>query len=438
MAHEEFGSVANETIVADLYEWPAFLKFTSAYQLFSFQTYLEMVAGLEFIQEFSLPTSFLSLQDIEKKAPQLLTEDYQAKVYAVDKREVALKASCQEVWTKETDDDTWALLKKEFISLAGSLAKSSDERFAFLEKLEPNERAKIDAFVRLILVEEHGEWVKQALDNARAEEKKLSLCAGKIAMPYFDEGEKLANIFAQIPTNPEIALSDLQCFATKTAFYRFENIEKLGLKRIKTYEEAMHDGSLAKLVDRKLEMALPDARLEIGEEKSKCPFSELKEEIANYSLKALTSRIGSVSKDTEGSLLAKRMVPVSKEAMKALKQDPNDPAWIYSEGEDSLFSQFKMRKIEQHISRTAKEDWMSKESFKLQPNEWTSLHVASDGGVMFMYMKTKQPMSEPIVEQLFAGKQVLAADIQRVLAEKILAVMQKKQALIIPLQPEQE
>ncbi len=437
MAHSEFSSVAGETAVVDLYHWPSILTFKNAYNLFAFQTYLKSVSIPEKGDVLALPKVFLSVQEIEKKAPELLTVPYKAKVFAVDKREIAVKAPLKEVWAFETEDGSWSRLKAEFPDKLGAPAKNSEERFAILESLDSASRAKIDAFARILLVDQHAEWVTQALDAAQGEEKQLSMCAGKIELPYVDDPARLGKIFAQIPESPEEALAELGQFASKTAFFRFENIEKLSDVRIKTFQEAMHDHSLTKLVDKALEAEFPKIRSSLPEDKSKKEFAGLKEEIADALLGDLKKHC-SASVDQETSFIPRRMGLIAARALQDLQKDANDPQWISFEGEDPLFAQFKMQRTEKHISRTAKEDWMSKESFILIPDQWSPIHVADDGDIMFMYLKTRQVNKEPIMEQLFAGRQILASDVQKVVAEKILTVMQKKQAVIIPLQPEQE
>ena len=67
MAHTEFSSIANEKTVVDLYEWPAVLQFTSAYNLYAFETYLKAVAGPEKGSVLGLPKDFLSIEEIGKK-----------------------------------------------------------------------------------------------------------------------------------------------------------------------------------------------------------------------------------------------------------------------------------------------------------------------------------------------------------------------------------
>lgn len=438
MAHTEFSSVANEKVVVDLYQWPSSFKCKTAYTLYALETYLKHAAAHNLEKNLRLPTTFLSPEIVERTAPELVAIPYQAKVFAVDKREIALKAPLKELWAFETEDAVWKSLKSEFPAIAGLQSSGSpEERFAILEKLDPQMRSKIDAYARLKLIERHPDWVKQALDGASGEEKKLFLSAGKIELPYVDEPAKLGSLFLKIPESPETVLEELTHFESKTAFFRFENIEKLSNAKVKTFEEALNDRSLPKMVDRTLEAEFSSAKSLLPVEKSQ-NFSAAKEEIAELMLDRLKKQYLDQAQEMEGSWVLQCMGAMGEVVLTDLQKNQSDSAWIATAGEDPLISQFKMRKTEKEILRTIKEDWMSKESFVLIPNEWSSVHVESDGAVMFMYVKAKQANPSPIIDPLIAGKQVLSSDVGRVLAEQILGVMQKKRAVILPLQPDQE
>ena len=81
---------------------------------------------------------------------------------------------------------------------------------------------------------------------------------------------------------------------------------------------------------------------------------------------------------------------------------------------------------------------MAKVPFMLVPNEWSAVHAETDGAVHFMFLKNRISSDEPILEQLSFGKGMIVADVHRVLAKELLDVMKQKQAIVIPLQQEQE
>jgi hypothetical protein len=127
----------------------------------------------------------------------------------------------------------------------------------------------------------------------------------------------------------------------------------------------------------------------------------------------------------------------SKEALAALQKDREDPRWIQS-GEDPLLDQFKLERKEEAILRTSKEDWMKEQAFLMLPDLWSPIHVADNGEIVFFYLQEKKTNPAPILDQLAFGKETLAADAKAYAAEKLLKVVKKKHAIVIPIQKEDE
>lgn len=127
----------------------------------------------------------------------------------------------------------------------------------------------------------------------------------------------------------------------------------------------------------------------------------------------------------------------SKEALAALQKNREDPRWIQS-GNDPLLDQFKLERKEQAILRTSKEDWMKEQAFLMLPDLWSPIHVADNGEIVFFYLKEKKTNPSPILDQLAFGKETLAADAKAYVTEKLLKVVKKKNAIVIPVQKEDE
>ncbi len=441
LSYTEFSALAQEKAVVDLYQWPSSLKMTTATDLYSFQAYLKAIAPLGKNGLLDLPSlsSLFSVAEVQKKTPELVGIEYRAKVSAVDKREASLRAPLREVWEYETNEEAWKLLKSEFSFLQPFSAKTPEERFQILEKLGPEQRGKVDFFARRLLVDKHPEWTKESLELVEGKDTRLVLCNGKIEMIHIDDPERLGALFSQILSSPEATLSALYHFETEEAVFRFENIEKISEPKIKTYEEARKDGSLAKLVTSSLEKEFPNVRMKLPPEKMGKEFSEIKEDVADLLLadlkKVLEKERG---EDPEVPLATLPWKVLALKAKEDLTANQNEHLWVKVEGENPLLAQFKMERIEKEITRTAEEDWMTKEPFILVPNQWSPVHTANDGAVHFIFLKNRFSSEEPILEQLSFGKAMLAADVHRVLAEKLLHTMRQKHAIVIPLQPEQE
>ena len=77
------------------------------------------------------------------------------------------------------------------------------------------------------------------------------------------------------------------------------------------------------------------------------------------------------------------------------------------------------------------------EPFALKSDQWSDLNV-SDGEIAFFFLKERTAVPTPVFEQIQQGKQILAGDIKCLLAQQLLELALKKQAIIIPLAIEQE
>lgn len=78
---------------------------------------------------------------------------------------------------------------------------------------------------------------------------------------------------------------------------------------------------------------------------------------------------------------------------------------------------------------------MTEDDFVMMPNQWSPVRLSDEGQVIFFYMQEKKTADTPILDLLAFGKETLAADAQRYLAEKLLESAKNKKAIVLPLQP---
>jgi hypothetical protein len=207
MPYRDFASFARELAVVQKYEWP--IQIATQGDLAQFEFYVKTISkGVK----GGLPTGFLTVDEVEKKCPQLVQSKYKANVAEISKQQVALRASLKQVWDWETDEKNWSLLKKEFSLPAAS---SKEERFKVLERAE--KRNEIDAFARDRIVDENKGWIDEALAIAPAMEKTWVVSG-----------------------NNDPALKG------DGMYYLVENLEKISDKQILPFNEAR--AVLAKLV----------------------------------------------------------------------------------------------------------------------------------------------------------------------------------------------
>lgn len=200
LPYRDFAEYTKETVTVQKYQWATQIQ--TAQDLAELQTYIKAVAP----KADPLPSSFLSVAEVEKKHPELVQSTYRAQVAEVAKKQVALKATIKQVWQWQTDDANWSKLRKEF-SLAQ--AETREERFKVLEKLDGKTRAAVDAFARESLVDENPGWIEEALAATPKKEKTWSVSG-----------------------------NDDPTLKSKDTFYSVENIEKIEEKHILPFAKA--------------------------------------------------------------------------------------------------------------------------------------------------------------------------------------------------------
>lgn len=80
---------------------------------------------------------------------------------------------------------------------------------------------------------------------------------------------------------------------------------------------------------------------------------------------------------------------------------------------------------------------MNNEAFMLVPNQWSPVHVPLDGQIVFFYLQDRT-QHMPEVYELEMGKAILSMDAQLCMAKILIDRIQKKKAIVIPMQKDGE
>ena len=161
LAFKDFAKYAKESALIQTYRWPIQLK--TAHDLAQFQFYVKAIGkdGKE------LPQELFSLAEMGERVPGLVQKMVKAKVAAISKKELGLRFSLKEVWEWQLEDRNWIVLRNSFSLPKG--IESTDKRFELLRGLQ--NRAQIDAWARGKMVDEHCDWIDEALMAAPLEER---------------------------------------------------------------------------------------------------------------------------------------------------------------------------------------------------------------------------------------------------------------------------
>ncbi len=102
-----------------------------------------------------------------------------------------------------------------------------------------------------------------------------------------------------------------------------------------------------------------------------------------------------------------------------------------------FLDQFKLQKKQVLIQKISEENWMKEQAFCMVPGEWSPVRVEDEGEIIFFYLQEKKESAPSLLDPLALGKEILAADAKRYLAERLLDIAKSKQAIVIPLQKEE-
>ncbi|HSX37245.1 MAG TPA: hypothetical protein VLE95_00255 [Chlamydiales bacterium] len=435
---KDFASYAHETATLARYQWPAALCFKKIEDLIEFQYYLSAIAPTT-DGPLDLPATFYSPEMIEKEFPELVQSSFKVNIKEISLAEIALKSPIKEVWDWQLEEENWNTLLSKFAFITRS--SNRDERFRCLEKLSPAQRAQVDFFSRMQIVKRHPEWVEEAFCLAASQERTVLISRAATSLKGVEKPSELYELLQRSIAGDEAAAFRLLSYeGDEKTLYLFDRVEYLNGSRILTFEEARRQNLLAKIAERKLYASYLKIRnstppLFQTKEGAWKPFPEVKAQVAKTVFPKLFSaleQLGPVDGFGEGFKYAMRLLPTMQTAYNDLQNNPNDPRWIASDCFNEVSNQFKLEKKEVPVQRTAKEEWMKEKAFIMMPNEWSPIRVDANGELAFFYLIDKKQNDGPVLDQIAFGKELIAADAQRYLAEKILESIFNNRSMALP------
>jgi hypothetical protein len=194
------------------------------------------------------------------------------------------------------------------------------------------------------------------------------------------------------------------------------------------------------MADRSLSAAYPKVRTKspakfASENGSWKPFAEVKSELAKLHFSEVFQAIKKLEKKeewTDGLFAQYRLLPATRAAYKDLRIDPEHPKWILENSSEQLADQFKLERKELPIQRTSQEKWMKEKAFVMMPSDWSPIRVPPNGELSFFYLIDKKPCENPVLDHIAFGKESIAADAERFLAEKLIESLLQHNSIILP------
>lgn len=461
---QQFNGFAGESVEGDLYRLPKALHLSNYRALQKLEVYLDAVAKRtdEDRTNLTLPTTYLSVVDVESKTPELVEKRYLVDMASIDKSALQAGIGVKELWSWQASDKGWTALKKKFPELKLQDG-ARDERFAVLDALDEQSRRKVDAYAKDALVEERPELLTAALDGVAVQRKVLGLHSkGAIKeIPGLEKGQELIALLDSASMGSVAAKNYTPDGKT---YYRITVIDRAPKADILNFADADATGALDKLLDAKLEahyLKIRDARAEEFQNSDKKwkPLAQIKEAVAdNYFEKVLKGIRQSEAKYLKSPAQEKMLGdyaahlrflkhvseaksqiqkdPSSKEVVKALdgKKEVKESGYEGDKlaSKSDLQSQWTLEKAPYQTVRSNANQILDLNGvLALAPNTFTAVNTPSSGDVNFFFLERKgTAVSQAAVEKSVGQvKALLGDEAKRGFMRQVLDTIKAKNAI---------
>ncbi len=431
MAYTQFHQDISQSVSGESYQLPEELQLGQFAALQQLEMYLRATTpNYRQDQDLKLSTQSLALQEIEKKYPELIQTRYNVEIVSVDKRDLYGRVGVKEAWEWEVQDKNWERLQDVFADLGVTEAKTTEERYAQLEKLPETIRWRVDNFARKAIVGDHPEWLQEAISKGerRQETWGVSLKGDKAPLMGVQNSEQFTKWLSELKEN------EIATYADEAGIYhQIQITEKTSGKELLTFAEARNNGTLADLVSKELELFYTRVR-EASPEKYKAPdgswkeLHEIQDQIAErYFTKLLKKVEEEYRAVAPQGKLPSTFTPDFAASVRLYPQVTEIKRSI-AKGEELTLGQWSLEKVPFTYDKTTEG---KKELFKVAVGEWSPILSSQNGEIAFYQVQEKGTNAQPaeLVKKVGQLHQLLSSEAQRDYAKKMIQQLKEKQAI---------
>ncbi len=454
---EKFQAFAKETIEGDLYQLPKPLWLGDFNALQRFELYLTAVSdrAKEGAKLLELPQTFKTAEKVMESYPELVERRYLLEYAKVDKRLLQANVGVKETWNWETKAENWDKLKKQFPELGTAAAKNDTERMAALDALDSKTRARVDAFSRAEIVNQHPEWLNVALNEAEKEKRVVGI-RKKGESALFSGLKKPEELIALLDKYPETKEKLSNYTSDGNIYYRISVLDRAPNYEVLTFAEADKEGILDNLLTAYLEKQYTAVREQNAKDfKNKDgswkPLPQVRGQVAAIAFKPVLDAIKKyvASKGAEkGEMIADfaashRLLAFMESLEEKFKDDPKAiDQWLMAaepvESLDALPKRKPLSKQWEVVKVLYKGDRGSQnvpidieEAYKLAPKSWSNVSARPNGEIAFLQMSETLPGNDQLslYEAILQIHKGIAVETERGLMQNLLSEMEQKNAL---------
>ncbi|MBP7074891.1 MAG: hypothetical protein KBA81_05845 [Rhabdochlamydiaceae bacterium] len=412
--YEQFSTFADAKAHVEVYQLPETLRLKDFRSMLKVQYYLEAVSPGGKQSVIELPKQFYSVDEVEKRHPQLVTSKYELEIAKVSSEDAASRLSLRQMWEFEMSDEGWALLIAQFPVLNKQSTETIEGREAVLDTLSADVRKKIDRFARQSMLKRHPEWIKEALASQETK-KTTALIRSKGAFAPFEDIEETVHL-RQALEKAEIGETITFTTPGEETFYQITILQKPDKKEVMTLQEALEHDWLGALLDEKLEEALENARkketaIYKGSDGSWKPFNEVKDHVGAY---VYSDLLKTLSKEplTYDEYAAKRFEGVMQHAKTSIQAEMETSSFLNPTGY-SLIDQWMLSKRRQEIKRSDTTELPKGEMFTQAIGSWSSIATPRGGNACFFHLLERDASHLKVQDQVSEGQKLIGRDVMR-------------------------
>ncbi len=421
LPYQQFSSFADAKASVMVYQLPEVLRLKDFRSMLKVQYYLEAVSSKGRQSMVDLPRQFYSVEEVEKKHPQLVISRYELEVSKVSQDDIASRFGLRQMWDFETSDAGWTLLIAEFPILNKPGSNSAEEREKILDSCEEGFRKKIDRWARRAVLKTHPEWIQEALQERPPEKVVVEIRSRGAIAPFEDIVE--TSLLRETLQKAAIGEVVYVTSPNEETHYQVRVLQKPEKKEIMTLKQALENDWLGTLLDEKLEGAFAEARkkdsaIYKAADGSWKPLSQVRDHVGAYVYADLLKMLSPVSLSFE-EYTSKRFEAFMIEAKKSIQKESDASKFLTATGH-SLADQWILCTRHQEVKRCDTTALAKTEMFTKSVGSWSSVVTPPGGNVSFFHLIQRESPDSSIQEQVTMGQQLIGQDVTRQIIQTLL------------------
>ena len=463
--YRAFHSYASKTAFVDFYQLQPSMR------LKDFSSLLELIFYLDIVGKAKgslndLPLTFKTMQEIEKKYPELIQKRYLVEMARVTQEEVALHIPIKKIWEWQLKKENFRRLQKRFKFVRDVEEDNQEKFFMALEDLTSDQRKEVEAFSRTLILSEFPELIEKALNEKSLETQEIVINSkgNLFFIEGIKEGAKLEKLLDASPFKEEVttdkckisARKKLECYyQDKKSFFRFYLLDRDKEKNIMTFEEAKKSQVLEILLEKVLENHYRKIRVQnplIYQNKSGSwkAFEEVKNEVGKDLYTSLFKAIDQdVIKDNH-ALTPERLIDLNSfypdyffygymyRVLKEIQREGKESHYVIESKQENqqdtktlskqkpLKEQFSLIFTKKIHKNYEKNPFFDETLFTMVEKGWSSIRRSKKEGLAFFQLQEKRVPEESYLSEIEKGRLILGTEAKRFLMHTLLKRLKER------------